>query len=185
MGRTAKRVPMDFNWPKGVVWKGYLSPYATIKCSFCKKTGYSQELLKELSNVPEYTPGGYTKKEKIRKDFEKLHGKEKVYCFLCGGDGEYYCSEEIKSLAEKWEGFDPPAGEGWQLWETTSEGSPQSPVFATLDDLCAWAEENATTFAACKATKEQWKDMLEKDFVCASFIGVNRVTGETTQILMM
>jgi len=59
----------------------------------------------------------------------------------------------------------PPKGEGYQLWETTSEGSPTSPVFATLDELCEWCEDNATTSGSFKASKEQWKSMLEAEFV--------------------
>lgn len=61
--------------------------------------------------------------------------------------------------------IEPPIGEGYQLWETTSEGSPVSPVFKTLDELCGWCEENATTFSHFKTTKEKWKQMLEDDFV--------------------
>lgn len=30
---------------------------------------------------------------------------------------------------------EPPAGDGWQVWETVSEGSPVTPVFATDEDL--------------------------------------------------
>ena len=43
-----------------------------------------------------------------------------------------------------WEGFltpdrpGPPAGDGWQVWETVSEGSPISPVCASRDTLIAW-----------------------------------------------
>lgn len=62
----------------------------------------------------------------------------------------------------------PPKGEGYQLWETTSEGSPVSPVFETLDELCEWCESNYTVFADIKASKEQWKEMLNADFVHAS-----------------
>lgn len=61
--------------------------------------------------------------------------------------------------------LDPPKGEGYQLWETTTEGSPTSPVFETLDELCEWAEYNATVFGSAKTTKENWKEMLEEDFV--------------------
>jgi len=61
--------------------------------------------------------------------------------------------------------LEPPTGEGYQLWETTSEGSPQSPVFMTLDELCAWCEENATTFADNGATAEEWKKMLSDGLV--------------------
>ena len=55
-----------------------------------------------------------------------------------------------------------------QLYETTSEGTPCSPVFKAdeLDKLCEWAAENATTFASFKVTKEQWFKMLSDDFVC-------------------
>ncbi len=31
--------------------------------------------------------------------------------------------------------INPPNGEGWQLWETVSEGSPISPVFETGEQL--------------------------------------------------
>jgi len=40
-------------------------------------------------------------------------------------------------LEKIWSGYqnepeiEPPAGDGWQLWETVSEGSPISPVFKT------------------------------------------------------
>jgi hypothetical protein len=33
----------------------------------------------------------------------------------------------------------PPEGDGWQAWETVSEGSPCSPVFATAEELIEWA----------------------------------------------
>ena len=61
----------------------------------------------------------------------------------------------------------PPEGECYQLWETTTEGSPVSPVFKTLDELCEWCESNYTVFADMKASKEQWKEMLDDDFVHA------------------
>ena len=59
----------------------------------------------------------------------------------------------------------PPPGDGFQLWETTSEGSPTSPVFATLDDLCEWCTDNATTFANFTATKDEWRKMFDRGFV--------------------
>lgn len=59
----------------------------------------------------------------------------------------------------------PPKGDGFQLWETTTEGSPVSPVFETLDELCEWCESNYTVFADIKVSKEQWKEMLDAGFV--------------------
>lgn len=54
-----------------------------------------------------------------------------------------------------------------QLYETTTEGTPISPVFhaSRLDALCAYAMDHATTFADFKASKEEWKQMLVNDNV--------------------
>jgi hypothetical protein len=88
-------------------------------------------------------------------------------CNFCEGEGVIWQSEEIKKLHEEWKDFDPPAGDGYQLWETTSEGSPISPVFETLDSLCEYLEnEKVSVHGRHTATKEQWKTMLEKDRVC-------------------
>ncbi len=56
-------------------------------------------------------------------------------CTVCGGSGELWQSPEIEKIAEEWEQIEPPIGEGWQLWETVSEGSPITPVFATPEEL--------------------------------------------------
>ena len=94
------------------------------------------------------------------------------YCEYCGGDGELWQSDEIKALHDNWDGIEPPTGDGFQLWETTSEGSPTSPVFETLEALCEWCEANATTFASYTATKDEWWKMLNDDFVCHESNGV-------------
>lgn len=86
------------------------------------------------------------------------------YCKLCNGKG-YIADPGVEKLHEKWKQKEPPKGEGFQLWESVSEGSPISPVFKTLDELAEWASTNATTFADFKATKEEWKRMLSDDFV--------------------
>jgi hypothetical protein len=54
-----------------------------------------------------------------------------------------------------------------QLYETTSEGTPKSPIFKAteLGKLCEYAAENCTTFASFKATKEEWFKMLSDGFV--------------------
>lgn len=89
----------------------------------------------------------------------KLFAKIKGYEI---GEKDYDCPKypELEAMKE------PPTGDGYQLWDTTSEGSPQSPVFETLDALCEWCADNATTFADFKATKEKWKKMFDADFVC-------------------
>lgn len=84
-------------------------------------------------------------------------------CKYCGGDGEIYFNERIKQLADDWdekEKYDPPEGEGWQVWETVSEGSPVTPVFQSAEALVdylvehgddpkrvsGWKRENAEKF---------------------------------------
>ena len=62
---------------------------------------------------------------------------------------------------------DPPEGEGWQLWETTTEGAPVSPVFKTPEELAEWCEENATVFADIKATKKEWLEAIQGGLIAA------------------
>lgn len=59
-------------------------------------------------------------------------------CEVCGGDGYVWDSQAEKAIQESWQRFEPPQGDGWQLWETVTEGSPISPVFATGDELVEW-----------------------------------------------
>ena len=83
-------------------------------------------------------------------------------CKTCNGED---INPENKELYDKWKTFEPPIGEGYQLWENCSEGSPISPIFKNLEELCAWAETNATTFGSNKTSKEKWLEMLKDDFV--------------------
>ena len=59
-------------------------------------------------------------------------------CPTCKGHSSLEKYEGQRAEAEAWESTDPPKGDGWQLWETVSEGSPVSPVFATADELAGW-----------------------------------------------
>ena len=76
-------------------------------------------------------------------------------CAHCGGEGEIWPSPEAKQAAEDWKPIQPPKGDGYQIWETVSEGSPISPVFSTPEDL---ARHMATTSwgADTGTSVEQW-----------------------------
>ena len=87
------------------------------------------------------------------------------HCQQCEGEGEIYLNEKFKKLWNEWEPEELPKGEGYQLWETTSEGSPVSPVFKTAEALAEWCAENATIFASEKTTYENWLNMFKKDEV--------------------
>lgn len=126
MGRELKRVPLDFDYPLHKVWYGYF----VDNISFCIS-----------SQNEEYCENC--------KEFARIKGIDTEQ-YGCPKFDEYFkqIKDKLKELCE------PPKGEGYQLWNTTSEGSPISPVFETLDKLCEWCEVNATTFGKFKATKK-------------------------------
>lgn len=210
MGRELKRVPLDFDWPMGELWHGYVNPHYR-ECPHCKN-GYttggeylrqivrllmvagsdavsgrrhpyfgempisfpdeapSDDLAKLTSGLAGRSGDGFFGHDAI----DNFNAAKKIIvaagldpetwgiCPRCNGDA---IDPEVKDAYEAWQRFDPPTGDGYQLWGTTTEGEPQSPVFATLDELCAWCEDNATTFAHFKATAAEWKAMLSKGFV--------------------
>lgn len=82
-------------------------------------------------------------------------------CKNCGGNWEL----AVYPDGTPWKETKPPTGEGYQLWETTTEGSPQSPVFKTIEELAQWCAEHATVFGNSRASAEEWLAMLTKDFV--------------------
>lgn len=137
--RELKRVPMDFSWPQNKVWNGYGPTIEELK--------NNEELNKRIPEL-------------------KSMSTDKDYCVQCMklrecSESASYCIWYNPNLKKYWH-FDPPSGEGYQLWETCTEGSPYSPVFATLDELCAWCAENASVFADHMATKEQWLKLLQQ-----------------------
>lgn len=302
MGRTLKRVPLDFDWPLKEMWHGYSNPYYknAEECEACDRTGYAPDALllyrqwygaqhpqagfrpaltgsdpfstdepaiascaernctSQLSgfggvSFPFMTDEGRVKMEAQRladlynaawshhlnqddvdalvkdgrlHDFTHTWSKEDGWvrredgyvptarevnvwslagmghdainqhvciearcermgfektCPVCKGTGEIWDSKENEKKCEDWVETEPPKGEGYQLWETTSEGSPVSPVFETLEDLCEWCEDNATTFADMKASKEEWMEMLNDDFVHARMVNAKK----NSEIILM
>lgn len=212
MGRTLKRVSLDFDWPVHTTWEGYLNPHYK-KCQDCENgtTADAEWLeaivslillagepkprapgalhphpyLTHLLNRPGRNPtprmselstglAGRAPSVFGHDAIDRWTAQKKIIaaaglpedwgiCKTCKGDA---LDPAVKALHEAWEKFEPPTGEGFQLWETTSEGSPISPVFATLDALCEWAATNATTFGSCRASAADWKRMLNDGLVC-------------------
>src|ERR1041384_7450143 len=91
------------------------------------------------------------------------------------GKGEVAMGREVKRVAmdfqwplkEVWKGYlatserGPPEGNGWQMWENTSEGSPISPVFEKPEDLARWlVDTKASAFGHQDASYEQWLHMI-------------------------
>lgn len=64
-------------------------------------------------------------------------------CATCGGCATFEAYPGQRAEAEAWERTEPPAGDGWQLWSTVTEGSPMSPVFETAEALANWMSDPA------------------------------------------
>lgn len=65
----------------------------------------------------------------------RLPFKKTFLCAACKGTASVVVDAEQHKLSRKWREKKPPTGEGWQVWETVSEGSPITPVFATPEEL--------------------------------------------------
>lgn len=139
---------MDFYYPTSIVWCGYSSEYLKY-CPHRRKNECEQCRKKAKDRgIPICNAPG------------ELEG--------CPLFHEYYgISQDTPS-----ENVEPPVGEGYQLWEFTSEGSPQSPVFSSLRELCEWCEKNATVYAKTKATREQWHDILKNSILFVEARGI-------------
>ena len=139
MGRVLKRVPLDFDYPMYEIWYGY----------FINSPQLCMEEYTQTGAPPKYCDQC--------KRFAKIKGIE-IAEYGCPNYDEYL-KDEIESIRKK---LEVPTGVGYQLWETTSEGSPISPPFAFLEDLAEWCETNATMFGSSMLSKEQWLIAFER-----------------------
>lgn len=71
--------------------------------------------------------------------FRPLHGGS-----FAEDKAEWECTEDEPFFATEWD-YMPDWSEDeathYQVYETVSEGTPVSPVFASLEKLCAWMQE--------------------------------------------
>ena len=218
MGREMKRVPMDFNWPINMTWKGYLNPYAVQPCKVCDCSGLNPET-KQISDdwygfngrsehrwvhrltqdevdaliadgrlwdlthtwseekgkvpnppdsppvtaeiVNEWSKRGFGHDGINQHICVKVRAKRLgVYgdCPFCAGEGYIFFNERIQQSHNDWydkERYDPPEGEGYQLWETVSDGSPISPVFPTSEEMISHLIEKGSSEAAARNFVEE------------------------------
>jgi hypothetical protein len=89
----------------------------------------------------------------VRAECERLG--DPCSCTHCDGEGVFWPSPEAKATYDNWKPKQPPKGKGYQLWETVTEGSPCSPVFARPEKLAAWLADNPS--GVTEGTSfEQW-----------------------------
>ena len=111
----------------------------------------------------------------VKAELKRL--KQPAVCKFCGGKSAIWPSTKIEKQAKNWKPTNPPKGDGSQLWETVSEGSPISPVFATAEELAKymaagknekWASNDRGT------TYDQWMKFINGPGWAPSFIGTNQ-----------
>lgn len=84
-----------------------------------------------------------------------LYGK----CHICWGSGCRCYIPQVTDLHDEWEAYEPPEGDGYQVWETVSEGSPISPSMGSPELLAEWMGGHATGLDALPA--EQWLEFIQ------------------------
>lgn len=84
-----------------------------------------------------------------------IESESATECTRCNGFG---LDPFWEAIADEWQQIDPPEGEGYQLWETVTEGSPISPVFASEEEFVEYLmlHENCTKEAAQAFIKSGW-----------------------------
>lgn len=110
--------------------------------------------------------GGGMASYKIQKALRGIAGVPETWgiCPTCKGDGT---DPAAKEAYEAWQREDPPAGDGWQVWETVSEGSPISPVFATAEEVVRWLVDVGG-----------YSEAGARGFVCAEWAPSGIITGD-------
>lgn len=103
------------------------------------------------------------------------------------GERPDYAGDDAPKYYWDWDG-NPPSVEDYMLvgvpdeqcthfmlYESTSEGTPLSPAFATLDELCTYAAEHCSTFANFKTSKDNWMRMLSPGGLVTTQIAPNMI----------
>ena len=92
-------------------------------------------------------------------------------CPACRGEGSIEAYPGQLADMDAWERSEPPAGDGWQMWESVSEGSPISPVLASPEELARWLADNgASTFADETTDYEHWLAMIREGSSMGTFV---------------
>jgi len=97
-------------------------------------------------------------------------------CEHCQGTHDIFVDDDHRKAHDEWERTEPPVGTAWQMWETTSEGSPISPPCETPAVLAQWlARTGANAGAGETCTEAQWLAMINADQPAMSAVIVGGV----------
>lgn len=208
MGREVRRVPMD--WQHPTVWRerwdrstgtspmtlvprplfddyaGSLADWEREKAKLQAREGSSWEFRVEYHLTGWSTPGSAEVPEV--RPFHVMTGEGEVPVRVRDEDNLH----ELLMAAHESDRPDPadympefPEGTatGWCMYETTSEGTPISPVLGTPEELAHWLADNgASTFGSMTTTYEHWLRMIRAGWAPSAVAvgGVLRSGVETT-----
>ncbi len=88
---------------------------------------------------------------------------ESVECWFCDGRGSFEAYPGQRAEAEAWTATGPPTGDGYQLWQTVTEGGPSSPVFATPEHLADWIIASGSRFDGSATPRDQLIAWIAKE----------------------
>lgn len=79
------------------------------------------------------------------------------------------CADEECDGCGECEKQEPPEGDGWQVWETVSEGSPISPVFSSDEECARWVSEDEFLRCSMKTARAFVADGYALSLIGTSF----------------
>lgn len=95
-------------------------------------------------------------------------------CATCDGHAAVEKYDGQRAEAEAWESTEPPEGDGYQLWESVSEGSPISPVFPDREGIIAFLMSEANSWGTSRPlTRSQAEAFVGAGSSIGSFVVSN------------
>ena len=148
MGREVRRVPANWQHPRDA--GGHLVPLLD--------GAFSAELSEWLEGERRWLAGEQQDYAAYPQIAWKPRGADKE-CTYTDWAGE---TPHAEDYMPEW-----PESERthWQMYETTSEGTPLSPVMESPEALAHWLADNgASAFAGTTATYDQWLATIRRGF---------------------
>jgi len=105
---------------------------------------------------------------------------EPATCSACNGWGSKESYPGQRAEQEAWKPIDPPTGEGYQLWQTISEGGPCSPVFSTPEGLADWIIADRRGSNGSNTPREDLIQWIRKEGVSLGSFVVDANSGVIT-----
>ena len=98
-------------------------------------------------------------------------------CEYCNGEGVIWLNPVSKDNYNNWKSEEPPEGNAYQLWETTSEGSPCTPPFNTPEELAQYCvDSRVSSFASNTENYDTWLSFIrDKGFACSMVSSSNGI----------